>query len=151
MNHLVNIVLLKAKHLVFHFWKELFTHYNSCIDTNIQVNYPLWSVPILMQSDLLYKNEENSPIQDIDNENNFINIAHESHAYDNIKEANLEDKTISHNVLDFGDTNLFNYKLIESSKSHEFQRESSHSKVMQNLIFKFMMMMMLPYKIYPLL
>ena len=59
-----------------------------------------------------YKIEENLSIQDIDDENNFINIAHESHAYDNIKEAKLEDKTISHNLLDCGDTNLFNCKLI---------------------------------------
>ena len=35
-----------------------------------------------MQSDLLYKNEGNLYIQDIEDENNFINIAHESHAYD---------------------------------------------------------------------
>ena len=44
--------------------------------------------------------------------NNFINITHESHAYDNIEEAKLEDKTISYNVLYFGDTNPFNCKLI---------------------------------------
>ena len=90
-----------------------------------------------MQSDFLQKNEDNLSIQDIDNENNFINIAHESHAYDNIKEAKLEDITISHTLLDFGDTNLLNCKLIESSKSHEFQRESSHSKVMSKFDFQF--------------
>ena len=84
-----------------------------------------------------YLNEENLSIQDIDDENNFITITHESHAYDNIKEAKLEDKTISYNVLDFGDTNLFNCKLIELSKSHEFQRESAHSKVMSKFDFQF--------------
>ena len=86
-----------------------------------------------MQSDLLYKNEENISIQDIDKENNLINIAHESHAYNNSEEVKLEDKTISYNV---GDTNLFTCKLIESSKPHEFQRESAYSKVVSKFDFQ---------------
>ena len=65
-------------------YADLFTDYSSCPNTNMKTNSPLWSVPILMRSDLLYKNEENLSIQDIEEENNFINIAHESHAYDNI-------------------------------------------------------------------
>ena len=89
-----------------------------------------------MRSDLLYKDDENTSIQDIEDENNFMNIAHESHAYDNIKESKLEDQIISHNLLDFGNTNIFNCKLIESSKSHEFQRESSHSKVISKFDFQ---------------
>ena len=39
--------------------------------------------------------------------------------------------------LDFGDTNLFNCKLVKSSKSHEFQRESAYSKVMSKFNFQF--------------
>ena len=114
-----NFQHLESYHALY---PDLFT------DTNIQT---LWSVP--MQSDLLYKNEENISIQDIDEENNLINIAHESHAYNNIEEVKLEDKTISYNV---GDTNLFTCKLIESSKPHEFQRESAYSKVVSKFDFQ---------------
>ena len=113
-----NFQHLKSYHALY---LDLFTYYCSCHDTNIQTNSPLWPTPILMRSDLLYKVEENISIQDIEDENNFMNIAHESHAYDNIKESKLEDQIISHNLLDFGDTNIFNCKLTESSKSHEFQ------------------------------
>ena len=101
---------------------------------NIQFDTPIWSNLELIQSD---KNEGNRSIQDIEDENNFINIAHESHVYDNIKEPKLEDKIISHNLLDFGDTNLFNCKLINSSKYHEFQRESPHSEVKSKYDFRF--------------
>ena len=122
-----NFQHLESYHALY---PDLFTDYSSCPDTNIQT---LWSVP--MQSDLLYKNEENLSIQDIDEENNFINITHESHAYDNIEEVKLEEKTIFYNVLDFDYTNIFNCKLIKSSKSQEFQRESAYSKVISKFDF----------------
>ena len=129
-----NFQHLESYHALY---PDLFTDYSSCHDTNMQTNSPLWPTPILMRSDLLYKDEENLSIQDIEDENNFMNIAHESHAYDNIKESRLKDQIISHNILDFGDTNLFNCKLINSSKYHEFQRESPHSQVMLKSDFQF--------------
>ena len=106
-----NFQHLESYHALY---PDLFTDYSSCHDTNMQTNSPLWPTPILMRSDLLYKYEGNIYIQDIEDENNFMNIAHKSHAYDNIKESKLEDQIISHNLLDFGDTNIFNCKLIDS-------------------------------------
>ena len=62
-----NFQHLESYHALY---PDLFTDYSSSSDTNIQT---LWSVP--MQSDMLYKNEENISIQDIDEENNLIEIS----------------------------------------------------------------------------